>query len=222
MASLLRAKRTFWAFIFGLMTVMGWLSNVSGRRYLRAEAWVEHTLQVQGTLNALIGAVQQAEDDERGFLLTQDDAQLQACRVSEASIAPQLSKLQELVRDNPNQVARAVQLSTLIDDKLSFLGDQLRLSLDGEHAAAIALVRGGQGIQMMTAIRALGAEMDGAEQRLLEVRKAQADRAQTQAIWGHRVVVSQPAQRAPRRRRIAAYRGGAGHERGVLPFAGRE
>ena len=184
MASLLRAKRTLWGFIFGLVTVMGWLSYVSGRRYLHAEAWVEHTLQVQGTLNALVGAVQQTEDDERGFLLTEDEAQLQACRASEASTKPQLEKLQELVHDNPSQEARATRLSTLIDQKLDFVETKLRLSWDGERPAAIALVRGGHGIQMMAAIRALGAEMIGVEQRLLEARKADAVRAQTQAMWG--------------------------------------
>ncbi|HEY1534526.1 MAG TPA: diguanylate cyclase [Polyangiaceae bacterium] len=184
MASLLRAKRTLWAFIFGLVTVMGWLSYVSGWRYLRAEGWVEHTLQVQGTLNALVGSVQQTEDDERGYLLTDDDAQLRACGVSEASIAPRLNKLQELVRDNPTQTARAARLSTLIEDKLSFLEAQLRLSQDGERTAAIALIRAGHGMQMMSAIRRLGAEMDDEEQHLLEMRKLEADRAQTQAIWG--------------------------------------
>src|SRR5450755_4277752 len=139
MASLLRAKRTLWGFIFGLVTVMGWLSYVSGRRYMHAEAWVEHTLQVQGTLNALVGVVQQAEDDERGFLLTEDDAQLRACRASEAMVAPQLRKLQELVRDNPSQEARAARLAALIEEKLDFVETGLRLSGDGERTAAAAL-----------------------------------------------------------------------------------
>ncbi|HEX3852218.1 MAG TPA: diguanylate cyclase [Polyangiaceae bacterium] len=182
MASLLRAKRTLWGFIFGLVTVMGWLSYVSGRRYMRAEAWVEHTLQVQGTLNVLVGAVQQAEADERGFLLTADETQLQACRASEAMVAPELRKLQELVRDNPNQQARATRLSRLIDEKLSFVEASLQPSRSGERAAAIA--RDGHGIQTMTAIRALGAEMASVEQGLLEARKGGAEHAQTQAVWG--------------------------------------
>ena len=184
MASLLRAKRTLWGIIFGLVTVMGWLSYVSGRRYMRAESWVEHTLQVQGTLSVLIGAVQETEDNERGFLLTQDDAQLQACRAAEASVGPQLAKLSQLVQDNPQQTPRVAQLSALIDEKLRFVEDKLKLSWEGELTQAIALVRSRRGIQMMTDIRAVGAEMNAAEQVLLESRKGEAERAQKQAVWG--------------------------------------
>jgi diguanylate cyclase (GGDEF)-like protein/PAS domain S-box-containing protein len=184
MASLLRAKRTLWGFIFGLVTVMGWLSYASGRRYMRAEAWVEHTLQVQGTLSALVSATQQAEDDERGFLLTEDPAQLQACRASEAMVAPQLRKLDELVRDNASQEARATRLAALVEEKLDFVEAELRLFWDGQHTGAMALVRGARSIPTMSAIRALGAEMASVEQRLLEARKADAYRAQTQAVWG--------------------------------------
>ena len=52
MPSFLRAKRLLWGVIFGLVTVMGWLSFVSGQRYLRAEAWVDHTLEAHSTLDS--------------------------------------------------------------------------------------------------------------------------------------------------------------------------
>jgi diguanylate cyclase (GGDEF)-like protein/PAS domain S-box-containing protein len=184
MAALLRAKRTLWGIIFGLVSVMGWLSYISGRRYIRAEAWVEHTLQVQGTLSALISSVQQTENDERGYLLTEDEAELNACRTSAVGVAPQLSKLSELVHDNPSQRARVRQLSAFIREKLSFVEADLRLALNGERGPAIALLHGDHGIRLMSDIRALGAEMGNEEQRLLELRKGAAERAQTAAIWG--------------------------------------
>ncbi|MEO7033575.1 MAG: diguanylate cyclase [Polyangiaceae bacterium] len=184
MASLLRAKRTLWGVIFGLVTVMGWLSYVSGRRYMRAESSVEHTLHVQRSLSILIGAVQATEDNERGFLLTQDDAQLRACRASEAEVKPALAKLAQLVGDNPGQAARVAMLGALIDEKLNFVETKLKLSWEGESTQAIALVRGGRGIQMMADIAALGAAMDAEEQRLLEARKHDAESAQKQAVWG--------------------------------------
>jgi diguanylate cyclase (GGDEF)-like protein/PAS domain S-box-containing protein len=184
MASLLRAKRTLWGVIFGLVTVMSWLSYVSGARYLRAERWVEHTLKVQSTLSALINSVQEAEDNERGFLLTQDDAQLFACRASEASVRPQLERLGSLLRDNSAQIARLAQLQGLLDQKLGFIEGKLKLGQAGQLTQAIALVRGGQGKQMMARIRELGAAMNASEQTLLELRKGEAERAQAQAVWG--------------------------------------
>jgi diguanylate cyclase (GGDEF)-like protein/PAS domain S-box-containing protein len=52
MPSFLRAKRLLWGVIFGLVTVTGWVSVSSGRHYLRAEAWVEQTLEAHSTLDA--------------------------------------------------------------------------------------------------------------------------------------------------------------------------
>ncbi|MEP7052845.1 MAG: diguanylate cyclase [Pseudomonadota bacterium] len=184
MASLLRAKRTLWGIIFGLVTVMGWLSYVSGTRYLRAERWVEHTLHVQTALSGVISSAQEAEDNERGFLLTQDDAVALACRAAEASIPPQLERLASLVRDNPAQTARLAQLRVLINEKLSFVERKLTLGQEGELLQAIALVRSGRGRQMMAAIRELGVAMNAAEQTLLEARRSEAESAQTQAVWG--------------------------------------
>lgn len=52
MPSFLRAKRLLWGVIFGLVTVTGWVSFASGRHYVRAEAWVEHTLEAHSTLDS--------------------------------------------------------------------------------------------------------------------------------------------------------------------------
>ena len=48
-----QAKTLLWGIIFGLVTVMGWLSYSSGQRYLRAERWVEHTLEIRGALERM-------------------------------------------------------------------------------------------------------------------------------------------------------------------------
>ncbi len=184
MASLLRAKRTLWGIIFGLVSVMGWLSYVSARRYARAERWVEHTLEVRATLSRLLGAVQETEDNERGLLLTGDETHLTACRTSEATIAPLFATLLRLVHDNPAQLARAHALSPVIAEVQSLVDRKLTLFREGERDAAISLVRTGSGRELMTRLRSLAATMDGEEQRLLDLRRSDASRAQAQAIGG--------------------------------------
>lgn len=52
MPSILRAKRLLWGVIFGLVTVTGWVSFASERHSLRAEAWVERTLEAHSTLDS--------------------------------------------------------------------------------------------------------------------------------------------------------------------------
>lgn len=184
MVTFLGAKRLLWGIIFGLVTVMGWISYVSGRRYVRAETWVEHTLQVQSALDNAISAVQEAEDAERGFLLTGDTAQLDACRAAQGTISHLLQRLMQLIQDNPVQQTRVHRLSGLVDEKTASIDQKLKLALDGQYQAAIGLEQGGSGAATMTHILEIGAAMAGEERRLLELRKGDAIQAQTQAIWG--------------------------------------
>jgi diguanylate cyclase (GGDEF)-like protein/PAS domain S-box-containing protein len=184
MSSLLRTKRLLWGVIFGLVTVMAWLSYVSGRRYTRAERWIEHTLQVQATIDDVIDATEDAEDASRGFLLTGDPQLLNAAVAAKNSVPALLAHLTELTRDNQSQQARLLKLSSLIDEKLAFMSDVLTLSQNGEHTQAIALVRSGRGISLMTDLREVTNAMDAEERRLLDLRKRDAERAQAAAIWG--------------------------------------
>jgi diguanylate cyclase (GGDEF)-like protein/PAS domain S-box-containing protein len=184
MASLLRTKRLLWGVILGLVTVMGWLSYVSGRRYMRAERWIEHTLEVQATIDDVVSAVEDAEDANRGYLLTQDEGLLAATLTAKNSVPGLLARLGELTRDNPSQKARLLKLSALVDDKIAFMTDVMALSLNGEHTQAIAAVRSGRGISVMGALRVAAAAMDAEERRLLERRKRDAERAQVAASWG--------------------------------------
>jgi diguanylate cyclase (GGDEF)-like protein/PAS domain S-box-containing protein len=132
----------------------------------------------------LISAVQQTEDDERGFLITEDTSQLLACQTSKASVAPLLAQLTQIVQGNPRQLSRAKVLAKMIAEKLSSVEDNLRLSQAGERDAAIALVRNGRGIEMMKRIRAQGIAMNAEEDRLLQARKSDAEHAQARAVWG--------------------------------------
>ena len=184
MAFLLRTKRLLWAIVFGLVTVMAWLSYVSGRRYARAERWVEHTLEVQATIDDVVSAVGDAENANRGFLLTGDRALLSASIADESSAPGLLDHLKKLTRDNASQQTRLLELSSLIQGKLSFIAEATRLAMSGEYPQAVALVREDRSISMMKDLRRVAAAMDDEERRLLELRKHEADRAQTAALWG--------------------------------------
>ncbi len=184
MSSLLRTKRLLWGIILGIVTVMGWLSYASGRRYLRAEHWVEHTLQVRGTIDDVLSAVEDAEDANRGFLLSRDERLKATIFESKSALPGLLAQLATLIQDNPSQRPRMAKLARLASDKLNFIGDVQRIAEDGETTEAIALLRSGRGISIMADVRSLAAAMDNEEQRLLELRKREAEQAQTAAVWG--------------------------------------
>lgn len=184
MSSLLRTKRLLWGIIFGLVTVMAWLSYVSGRRYIRAERWIEHTLEVQRTIDDVVSSLEDVEDANRGYMLTRNEDLLRDSISAKDAIPTHLAHLAELVHDNPSQQTRLLKLSTLVEDKLAFMSDVIRLSQSGEHTQALQIVRNGHGVSAMGAVRKMAGEMDAEEHRLLELRKADAERAQTAAIWG--------------------------------------
>src|ERR1700753_179059 len=106
MASLLRTKRLLWGIIFGLVTVMAWLSCVSGRRYIRAERWIEHTLEVQATIDHVVSSLEDAEDANRGYLLTRNEDLLLDSVAARNAVPRHLAHLTELTHDNSSQQTR--------------------------------------------------------------------------------------------------------------------
>jgi diguanylate cyclase (GGDEF)-like protein/PAS domain S-box-containing protein len=131
-----------------------------------------------------VSTVEDAEDANRGFLLTHDERLTTAVTEAKNAMPVLLAHLAYLIQDNPSQRNRLEQLAILVNDKLKFIDDMHHLSLDGEHTEAIALFRSGRGISIMADVRHLAAAMDAEERRLLELRKQDAERAQTAAIWG--------------------------------------
>ena len=55
-------------------------------------AWVQHTRSVIETTQQLVSSLQQAEDGERGYLITQDPDYLRPYREAEARLSPAESR----------------------------------------------------------------------------------------------------------------------------------
>ncbi|WP_018263120.1 adenylate/guanylate cyclase domain-containing protein [Methylobacterium sp. WSM2598] len=143
---------------------------------------VRHTVMVDAQLGHLLSAVQEAETQQRGFLLTGDARFLDAFAASEAMIADEFEELEALVRDAPEQRARAERLRGLIAAKRADLAATVDLSLrDGRDAVARALA-GGPSKPLMDEIRGLLRQMEQQEAALMEARRAQVSRVAL-TIW---------------------------------------
>jgi CHASE3 domain sensor protein len=86
MRTLLKTKRLGWAVIFVIVTVMGLIAHLSGRRYLAAVQAVEHTLSVKSAISGTLSLLKDAETGQRGFILTGDEQFLEPYR-ARASIS---------------------------------------------------------------------------------------------------------------------------------------
>jgi len=133
--------------------------------------WVRHTLRVESCLNRFFGLLQKAESGERGYLLTHQDQYLESYESIIRSLDKELGGLEALVADNPTQFAKIAQIRPLLTERLDLLRRKAELAAAGRQDDAIALVRGGQGYELMKRIGAVIGEMMAEEERLLRQRE---------------------------------------------------
>ena len=147
------------------------LSFWSFRQIEEAAGVREHTYAVIGSAEALLSALKDAETDQRGYLLTGDEAFLAPHASLREATDPRLEELHK--RALPLAARQHLDaLTPLINAKLAEMSQAIELRRGHDTTAALALVRGGQGTQLMDSIRA---EMRGfveLEQGLLAQREA--------------------------------------------------
>jgi signal transduction histidine kinase len=146
---------------------------------------VVHTRDVIESTLATLSDLQDAETGERGFIITGDEKFLAPYNRGLASLRVDSARLRSLTRDNPAHQLRLDTLSVLIGQRLALLaeGVERRRSISFDSAAAI--VQAGQGRTLMDAVRLRLANINAAEQALLEERRtveAQHERVETLII----------------------------------------
>ena len=101
----------------------------------------------------LLSALKDAETGQRGYLLTGDEAFLEPYLAVRDSIGGDLKELRKLTLI-PAADNHLDALVSSVDAKLAHLSQAIELRRNHDEAAAMALVRGGRGKQLMDAIRA--------------------------------------------------------------------
>ena len=101
----------------------------------------------------MLSDLQDAETGQRGFLLTVDETYLQPFYRALKSEPAGLPRLRELTSDNPEQQQRLKNLEPLIAAKLEVLQQTVALARQGQHDAAIAVVKSDRGKRLMDGIR---------------------------------------------------------------------
>jgi PAS domain S-box-containing protein len=136
----------------------------------------------------LKSALVDAETSVRGYLLTGDEAFLARYLAERGSFAGRLSELRKISSDSRVK-PHVAALAPLIDEKLLNMSKAVGLNRAGDSAAAIALVRTGEGKRIMDVIRAEVASIEQIEQGALAQREAAFD-ANMRRLFGLIVVFS--------------------------------
>ncbi|TDH62687.1 PAS domain S-box protein [Dankookia rubra] len=153
------------------------------REATEADDRVAHTLEVLVEANGALSAVQDAETGQRGSLLTRDPDYLQPYEAGRVAALHRLQRARQLTAGNPGQQARLATLEAAVTGKLAELSTTVELARGGNTEAALAVVRTGEGQQIMLRIRRLILDLHEEEERLLTARKAQAAEVEQRLSW---------------------------------------
>lgn len=105
--------------------------------------WVQHTDRVINNLNEAARLTIDLETGMRGFLITGDEHFLDPYEVAKPRIVSELRSLQELVKDNPQQVDRLKRLEALQTEWNNFAQSMIELRRqNGDYRGAVQAGRG--------------------------------------------------------------------------------
>ncbi|MGZ0783537.1 response regulator [Pseudomonas saponiphila] len=126
--------------------------------------WVQHTDRVINNLNEAARLTIDLETGMRGFLITGDEHFLDPYEVAKPRIVSELRSLQELVKDNPQQVDRLKRLEALQTEWNNFAQGMIELRRqNGDYRGA---VQAGRGKRLTDEIRKEYDDAVGMEQQL--------------------------------------------------------
>ena len=155
---------------------------LNARRLIGNERLVAHSDEVMVDLTDLLSALRDAERSQRGYLLTRNQTHLQAYREATGRIRNEIPTLARELDTNADQRARLATLRQEIVTKLAELGRTISLEQAGDHAAALAIVRGDASRRLMEGIHAQVDAMRTAEYAVLDRRARESERSSRTTI----------------------------------------
>lgn len=171
----IRVPEVAGAALIVLLALMMWL----GTRYAAQAEWVRHTLNVETKLTEAWSLLLDAEIGQRSFVLTGEETFLAPYVEATQKLPSALERLQGSVADNPAQSKAVAEARPVIEKRLDFAAETVRLRRDVGFEAARAKVLEGEGRRLMEDLDARFSAMRLAEQQLLEIREADAVRTVT-------------------------------------------
>jgi len=164
-----------------IVTLNAWLAYRSVETLSQSQYWVAHTWQVLNGIERVLGSLKDAETGNRGYLLTGDTAYLAPYTIAKATLPQELNQLQNLSKDNPEELERISEMRAVIDQRIQTLEKSIDLRSGEKTTSSRDMALIGTGKTEMDHLRAIGAAMQRAEQALLKQRTANSKAARRSA-----------------------------------------
>ena len=125
---------------------------------------MNRALDLDNKLWGILAVVRVAESEQRGYLLTGDPKYLEVFHTTADSGLRAVAAVREAIVDNPAHQLALTEIEPLVVRKFAEVRETIRLHDAGDHVAALALVRTGEGRELTTKIR-------GAALRMMEEQR---------------------------------------------------
>jgi methyl-accepting chemotaxis protein len=172
--------------VITVLTVLVTLAFVNFQRLGNANDINVHTYDVMLQVNGALTSLVDIETAQRGYTLTGNTQLLDPYNVGKESFRKHVGKALALTADNPAQQERLKRLNEDADKWLASSIDKMiamrRDSLDGNLEPILAAAQDPKAKQSMDGMRALIAEISGAEAGLLAQRAQEARAQRTQTL----------------------------------------
>jgi two-component system cell cycle sensor histidine kinase/response regulator CckA len=155
----------------------GWLN---WKRFAVARIEAEQTRAVQGKIAAVMSSVRDAEDAERGYLLTGRDSYLDPYRRAVLSLPVQFRNLRSFAPAHTESLDR---LKLMVDQKMVELRETIDLRRNSGFDTALRIVLTDQGRDSMEKIRALVEQINTAQYNSFLERTQAAEDHASQSMW---------------------------------------
>lgn len=128
---------------------------------------VSRAIAVRENAERFLGHLRDAETGQRGYMLTGTASYLVPFTNGRSAVLPALQTLERLVETDPLQKQRVAALRQPMERKLAELDATVGLTRDGRQNEALAMIRQGEGIGAMDALRDSIEQIQLAENTLL-------------------------------------------------------
>jgi methyl-accepting chemotaxis protein len=171
---------------FVLLAAIGFGAYRSIESLTRTSYAVAHTHAVLEHIAALLGAMENAETGQRGFVITGDEAYLEPYQQGVGLLAKVVPELRQLTSDNPNQQRRMDEAEPLVAGKLAEMKHPIEARRTHGLEAAQKVVQTGTGKTVMDDLRRV---LDKMEQEERELLKKRADDVESAASGARSTIV---------------------------------
>jgi len=165
-----------------ILVVVGASAYVSTQQLLDANRLVRRTHEVIEGLERVLSVLQEAETDQRGFVLTGQARYLEPYEAASGQIQHDIDTLADLSRDDAAQQDSLQQVHKLADAKLAELQETVQLRRKSGLEGALPVILTDRGRKIMDELRGLIARMQARERQLLDQRNEAASAAASRTI----------------------------------------